>query len=329
VQGVEQALIQQIVKAVDAPYLAALRDRNSNSLQGTVHQILTHLQDIYGRVTPQMLEDREAELRNMTYNPKYPIDIVFNAVSDYSDFADLGNQPMTQRQTVAKAYLILNKTRRFKNDITEWNRKPDIQKNWVNFKDHFRRAHQEFRETTDTTLEESELQRNNANLVQQVVEGLQQAIPPPDDNSDLREQTANHTTRTSDTQQQLMTQMTQMQQSMSLLQAQIAANQKQHAQVPAPPQPFFQQQQLQAPAQQQPFFPYAPRGGGRGGFGNSGRGGRGRGRNSYRQRNTSIYCWTRGGCGHTSSQCTNKLPGHQDTATFTNKMGGNTNNCPP
>jgi hypothetical protein len=124
-QGVEQALIQQIVKAVDAPYyLAALRDsrKNSNSLRGTTHQLLTHLQDIYGWVTPQMLEDRETELRNMTYNPKYPIDMVFNAVSDYADFADLGNQPMTQRQTVAKAYLILNKTRRFKNDITEWNR---------------------------------------------------------------------------------------------------------------------------------------------------------------------------------------------------------------
>jgi hypothetical protein len=56
-----------------------------------------------------MLEDRETELRNMTYNPQYPIDMVFNAVSDYADFADLGNQPMTQCQTVAKAYLILNR----------------------------------------------------------------------------------------------------------------------------------------------------------------------------------------------------------------------------
>jgi hypothetical protein len=67
-----------------------------------------------------------------------PIGIVFNAVEDYVDFAKLGQQPLTQRQTITKAYVILNKTRRFKNDITEWNRKPEIQKTWINFKAHFR-----------------------------------------------------------------------------------------------------------------------------------------------------------------------------------------------
>jgi prephenate dehydratase len=44
VQRVEKALIQQIVQAVEAPYLASIRDRNnSNSLRGTVHHILDHL----------------------------------------------------------------------------------------------------------------------------------------------------------------------------------------------------------------------------------------------------------------------------------------------
>jgi hypothetical protein len=70
VQGVEKALIQQIVQAVDAPYLMAICERSSNSLRGTVTQILEHLQTIYGQVSPQMLEDREQELRNMTYNTK-------------------------------------------------------------------------------------------------------------------------------------------------------------------------------------------------------------------------------------------------------------------
>jgi hypothetical protein len=142
VQGVEKALIQQLVQAVEAPYLASLRDRISNSLRGTVYQVLEHLQTNYGRVSPQMLEDREQELRTMTYNTKYPIDTVFNAVEDYVDYAELGNQPLTQRQVIAKAYVILNKTRRFKTDITDWNRRPDLKKSWINFKDNFRRAHQ-------------------------------------------------------------------------------------------------------------------------------------------------------------------------------------------
>jgi hypothetical protein len=57
VQGIKKALIQQIVQAVESPYLASIQDRNSNSLTGTVYQILEHSQTVYGRVSPQMLEN--------------------------------------------------------------------------------------------------------------------------------------------------------------------------------------------------------------------------------------------------------------------------------
>ena len=106
VQGVEKALIQQIVQAVEAPYLASIRDRTSNSLRGTVYAILAHLQGMYGRVSPQMLEDRDNELRSMVYNTQLPIDTVFNAVEDYVDFAFLGDQALSVSQTIAKAYVI-------------------------------------------------------------------------------------------------------------------------------------------------------------------------------------------------------------------------------
>ena len=328
VEGVEKALIQQIIKSVEAPYLAAIRDRVSNSLTGTVQQILEYLQTAYGRVSPQKLEDREAELRAMTYNPRLPIDIVFNAVEDFVDFATIGNQPMTQKQTIAKAYLIINKTRRFKQAITEWNRLIETNKTWIGFKDHFRQAHQEFRETTDTTLEDSELQRNNANLVQQVVDGLQAVMTPEDTNDpslELIQQMANSANQTSETQQHLLSQIAQMQQAMQQLQ-------RQASQTPLPFQHFQQQHQPYFPQNhyQQQYFGGGGRGDGRGrGRGRGdGRGRGGRGDPAFRrQRNTSLYCWTHGGCGHTSVTCLNKVTGHQDAATFQNKMGGSATNC--
>jgi hypothetical protein len=326
VEGVEKALIQQLVKAVDPPYLASIRDRNSNSLRGNVSEILEHLRDVYGRISPQMMENKEQELRTMVYHAKYPIDQVFNAVEDFVEFASLAQQPITQRQTVAKAYLVLNKTGRFKQAITEWNRKTDVQQTWIHFKEHFRQAHKEFRETTDITLEESELQRNNANLVQQVVDGLQSVMTPAasevDQPPDLIQQMANSAARSNETQKQLMQQLAEMQQAMQQLQLK--------AQTPAFGTPYNQF----PPGNQQPQYfppPYPPRGGNgrgyqgrnpRGGFGNRGRG------NNYRQRKTTIYCWTHGGCGHTGNTCLTKLPGHQDAATFENKLGGNTANCP-
>jgi hypothetical protein len=75
-----------------------------------------------------MLEDRDNDLRSMVYNPQQPIDVVFNAVEDYVDFADLGHQALSPQQTIGKACVVINKTRRFKNDITAWNRLLEIQK---------------------------------------------------------------------------------------------------------------------------------------------------------------------------------------------------------
>jgi hypothetical protein len=326
VQGVEKALKQQIVQAIEAPYLLSLRDRNSNSLNGTVHEVLAHLRTKYGRISPQMLENREQELRDINYNTKDPIDVVFNAVEDYADFAELANQPMTQNQTIAKAYVTINKTGRFKQGIIDWNKKAEAIKTWVNFKVHFQQAHQDFRETTDVTLEESELQRNNANLVQQVVDGMQQHMDQDnnrDDNAEMMLQMANSANRSTETQDQLRAHLQQMQQSMSLLQAQVSNQQC-----------FNPNQQGFNPTQYQGGRGYQGRGGfqGRGGY--QGRGGRGRGRGQEgrggnRQRNTSIYCWTHGGCGHTGASCMTKADGHQDNATFQNKMGGNARNCPP
>ena len=38
------------------------------------------------------------------------------------------------------------------------------------------------------------------------------------------------------------------------------------------------------------------------------------------------YCWTHGGCNHSSSECRKKATGHQDTASWTNRMGGSDRN---
>jgi hypothetical protein len=358
-QGVEAALIKQIVEAVDSPYLTSLRDRTSNSLTGAVFQILHHLFTVHGHVSPQMVDDKDDELRKMLHNPQDPIDLVFNAVEDQAEHAEMGDQELSVSQTIAKACVTLNKTRRFKQPITDWNRRPAADKTWINFKVAFRLAHQEFRETTNVTLEESELERNNAHLVQQVVNGMQQHLSDETaTNEATMLQMSNSATQASETQAQLQAQLQQMQQSMHLLQAQVANNQAPNHQeqarlgslnwygqnlnpsiLPAVNQAIGQQYQYQQGGYQGRGYQgrgYQGRGyQGRGyqGRGPPGRGYQGRGRgqpgrgDAPRQRNTSIYCWSHGGCGHTSSDCQTPLPGHQPNATFENKMGGSTHRC--
>ena len=147
--------------------------------------------------------------------------------------------------------------------------------------------------------------------MQQVVEGVQQALLPPDGafdpTAEILQQVVNTASTTTSTQQQLVQQIAQLQQTVTQMQFQLNSH------------------------QQQP--PNTDGGGGRGG----GRGGGGRGRGGRRAgddrlrypRRYNLYCWTHGGCGHLGGRCRDKRPDHQDTATFENKMAGSTNNCPP
>ena len=47
---------------------------------------------------------------------------------------------------------------------------------------------------------------------------------------------------------------------------------------------------------------------------------------AHTKRKKMSYCWTHGGCYHRGAQCRNKAPGHMDSATFNNRLGGSTRN---
>ena len=58
VNGVEKALISQIVSAINAAFLTLLRNRATNAIPGTVHPVLDYLNDTYGKFTPQLLDKK-------------------------------------------------------------------------------------------------------------------------------------------------------------------------------------------------------------------------------------------------------------------------------
>ena len=62
-------------------------------------------------------------------------------------------------------------------------------------------------------------------------------------------------------------------------------------------------------------------GGGSGGGGGAGAG-KGKGKNKKGKKKDPLYCWTHGCLGHASPACQNKNPGHDDSATHSNQLGG-------
>ena len=55
VTGVDQALVQQNIGAVEAAYLADIRNRTTNLSNNTMTGVLTHLQENYGQLIPHKL----------------------------------------------------------------------------------------------------------------------------------------------------------------------------------------------------------------------------------------------------------------------------------
>ena len=302
VRGVEQALVQQIVTAVDETYVIAMKNRETGQFVGNVLQIFQYLQNTYGTISSSQLSKFEKDVTDLYYDPVTPVDNIFNKVEDLLEYGDLANCPYSQPQAIAKAYNLLNATGKFREAVKSWNRLPAIQKTWINFKQHFRDAHLELTETNELTLEEAGY--GQANLVEDIVSRLSAeflhqanmmneehqppteappaAVPPPN--------TANHTT-TDTFLQQLITQNQEMMRV-------IASN---NANTPNPRGTPRIPRVSTGPRTGQPFSPIPAR--------------------------FDKYCWTHGRCNHKGSTCNSKAPGHKDDATMTNKMEGSAYGC--
>ena len=223
----------------------------------------------------------------MFYDPAHPIDVIFNKVEDLSDFSTAARAAFTEQQLINIAYVIISKTGKYQLYIREWTRLQPNKQTWANFKTHFGQAHQELKEAGDLTIRETQFQ--TANIVQEVIDGVQAVLQTPetsaDNNPEVFQHIANNMAQTQ-LLPQLMTQMSQLIQQMNAMQQQINTQ--------ADNTSTTRYSSLSVSRQHRP------------------------------RTNISNYCWSHGACAHTSQQCRSKKPGHRNEATFTNKLGGST-----
>ena len=188
VENVDKALKQQIIDAVEPMYLDAIRNRTSNNITRPIFEVLEHLFDNFGEITPETFLEREAAVKAKSYDPNTPVDTLFKDIEDLVDLSGRAGVAMTQAQSIQIAYVILWRTTVFKHDLREWNALPPVQKTWINFKTRFRRAVKQYRQLKGPTVNDSMYQQQHANLVHQLKEELRTTIvdeirkntvPPP------------------------------------------------------------------------------------------------------------------------------------------------------
>ena len=290
--GVENALKQQLVTAVDTTWLAPLRNPISNSITMPIVDVIQYLYQVHGKITPDIIHEKETVIATMTYDPLTPIDHVFTAVQELTDMAAMAGVPYSIPQTINMAYRVINNTRKFGIYINEWNRKPPMEKNWLSFKTFFRRAHEELKETTDLTAQETPFQ---ANAIQEIIQGLKEELmglhntpdyvnyasdvsPRHDDISSLHDEIAS-----------LKSTISSMQQSAQPATSYRHTDTAQYVRSPvATPSTRTSSTTSEKRSKQRTFK----------------------------------YCWTHGVCSHDSKSCERKAQNHVDDATFDDMKGG-------
>ena len=100
VNGVEKAMISQILSAINAEFFTVIINCATNAIPGLVHLVLDYLNDTYGKVTPQLLDKKETILSTTNYTPASPIETIFTAVEDLAEYAELNSATMTHQHTI-------------------------------------------------------------------------------------------------------------------------------------------------------------------------------------------------------------------------------------
>lgn len=291
--GVERAIIQQIVAAVEPKYLKALRNPVTNKITQSIPDIFTYLFETYGDVTPQELRHLTTQVESMSFPPNEPVDTIFTEIDDLGTIAELARAPMTEQQKINMAYLLLQNAQVYSTALNKWNQKGHQQQTWNNFRTHFRDAQKSLRRTGSLTVQES---LNHAELLDLVKQGVQQAMvnqsaptdtpppllpanmvatcPPALDDSSTQPSTSSANSIASDlTMQTIQQQMEMMKQMMEMM-----------------------KQQNNKPRRQN------------------------------RRKNLTKYCHTHGLCNHNSAECRTPADGHKNEATLQNRMGGSVRN---
>ena len=137
---------------MDAKYLKALRDPVTNKITRTIPEILAHLFNAYGHVTPSELYDLKQKVETMQFTPQEPVDTMITEVDDLVDIAELASSHITDRQRVDMGYIILQRRKPFKTCLREWNGCPLADLTWDNFKTHVCEAQIAFRNLLKSQL---------------------------------------------------------------------------------------------------------------------------------------------------------------------------------
>ena len=79
-KNVEKALQRHIQDAIEDKYLESLENEDTQIIQADIPDVLTYLNDTYGKIPSEEVKQKEAEIQTMQFNPADPMILLFNPI---------------------------------------------------------------------------------------------------------------------------------------------------------------------------------------------------------------------------------------------------------
>jgi hypothetical protein len=133
----------QLLAAVPRDLIEELANADSDFNNVTPLQIMQYLNELYGLITPEMLEENLEKL-STPWNPTDPINTLWKQVKDCMAFAEKGQEPILESTAIRIVLKILDDTKVFPMDMHAWKQRPETeQANSLALKRHFNKANRE------------------------------------------------------------------------------------------------------------------------------------------------------------------------------------------
>ena len=310
-KNVEKALQRHVQDAIEDKYLETLVNEDTQLIQEDIPTVLAYLFDLYGKVPSEEVKQKETEIRSMSFHPADPLILLYNPIEKLRRMAEAAEIPYTTHQLLDIGLTVIRNTRDFERALGDWELLPPIQKTWATFKDHFKDAQKQLRAIRGPTMQQAgyhhanhlasqlrdDIMKRDTELLTVIQSAIETSSTPPSlapsDISTVTSQSQQqiNAVQRDPVQLEILKLLQQMQQSMAVSTTQGNTNRN------------TGQQNRNRPPRKTPDNA------------------------SFVRNRKDKYCWTHGACGHTSGQCISKAPGHQDTATMENRMGGSNAFC--
>eukprot|EP00957_Ditylum_brightwellii_P094590 7204742-Ditylum_brightwellii.AAC.1 len=138
--NVDKTLEKQLTEAVHPLYTSALQVPLMGFTNVSAIAIVQHLYQNNGRVTPAMMVNADACIREK-FDPTLPIEVLFTGMDEVQDLATVGENTYSDAQLTNITYNLIFSTGVHNDVCKEWIRLTPAGRTWAGFKPHFTAAH--------------------------------------------------------------------------------------------------------------------------------------------------------------------------------------------